>query len=229
MQSSDQKTPGHPRACGERTRSDGAGLITGGSSPRLRGTVHVGRLHGGVGRVIPAPAGNGPPAGEASGIRAGHPRACGERFASLYTYSNSDGSSPRLRGTGCRAGRRERGHRVIPAPAGNGPSFLISSFRFPGHPRACGERSNEKVRGGTFTGSSPRLRGTADILSLFVPETRVIPAPAGNGNRNIRREPHLAGHPRACGERREVNAPLVKLYGSSPRLRGTARTTGCRF
>ena len=70
----------HPRACGERTYSVHTVCMTGGSSPRLRGTGTAA-----VQRVQPSPV---------------HPRACGERLYVSHGDNVSIGSSPRLRGTG---------------------------------------------------------------------------------------------------------------------------------
>ena len=63
-----QKSPVHPRACGEHEFRAAEGLLGGGSSPRLRGTH--GRLWGPGrrGRFIPAPAGNTTPCAARGGI-----------------------------------------------------------------------------------------------------------------------------------------------------------------
>ena len=74
------------------------------------------------------------------------------------------------------------------------------------------------------SGSSPRLRGTFDVVLIGVAIFRFIPAPAGN----ISHEPlHTRGipvHPRACGEHFWLLETKMKFNGSSPRLRGTLTT-----
>ena len=70
------------------------------------------------------------------------------------------GSSPRLRGTLPLYLWRFVARRFIPAPAGNALRRIDSSRLTPVHPRACGERCNEKREVLEKLGSSPRLRGT---------------------------------------------------------------------
>ena len=70
--------PVHPRACGEHNL-DGANLDgANGSSPRLRGTLHLGVDLGSRLRFIPAPAGNTAAPASSPAAPAVHPRACGE-------------------------------------------------------------------------------------------------------------------------------------------------------
>ena len=93
----------------------------------------------------------------------------------------SDGSSPRVRGTGIN-GDEQRGHqRFIPACAGNGPGqwhvWRLTSV----HPRVCGERYNARAVMMTCPGSSPRVRGTAAEGEHLPAVARFIPACAGNG------------------------------------------------
>ena len=70
-----------------------------GSSPRLRGAVRRADPRRAQVRFIPAPAGNGARVEPASRPAPVHPRACGERGASLSLAAALRGSSPRLRGT----------------------------------------------------------------------------------------------------------------------------------
>ncbi len=51
----------HPRACGERSRSESTPSSQSGASPRMRGTARQTRRPGNAGRCIPAHAGNGSP------------------------------------------------------------------------------------------------------------------------------------------------------------------------
>ena len=89
----------HPRACGEHLMCRGQSWAMRGSSPRMRGTCLIQPSPRGIGRFIPAHAGN-------ISVRlflyhrpTVHPRACGEHrpFPSIATCC--DGSSPRMRGT----------------------------------------------------------------------------------------------------------------------------------
>ena len=110
----------HPRACGERVDLP-HGVARGvGSSPRLRGTVDSLLLLDEAERFIPAPAGNGRSGSPTTPPASVHPRACGERTTFWMPSFQSDGSSPRLRGTVRIWARLLAIRRFIPAPAGNG-------------------------------------------------------------------------------------------------------------
>ena len=91
------------------------------------------------------------------------------------------------------------------------------------HPRVCGEQMASLTRDSTFSGSSPRVRGTVHPTGGQCRQWRFIPACAGN-----RQIVHFlliisAVHPRVCGEQfcNQFTAPTG--VGSSPRVRGTAR------
>ena len=135
----------------------------GGSSPRMRGTGRVGVGHRRFNRFTPACAGNGfQPLHQLTGI-AVHPRVCGERFLPVQPDYCPVGSSPRVRGTDEKMGRRLDLPRFIPACAGNGllsakrclPMGFIPACAGNGgllgsrstnstvHPRVCGERVSD--------------------------------------------------------------------------------------
>ncbi len=148
---------------------------------------------------------------------------CGERaFFSLLTVP-SVGSSPRVRGTARPRPRASARARFIPACAGNGRAGRFWLLPLPVHPRVCGERRRD--RGGLVDrhGSSPRVRGTVSRLGRAAPRPRFIPACAGNGYSESRMPRSTAVHPRVCGERCWTPQVVQKTYGSSPRVRGTAR------
>ncbi len=135
--------------------------------------------------------------------------------------SFQNGSSPRLRGTpfGRRGGVISK--RFIPAPAGNAQPVRVHDLQVPVHPRACGERAITVYKPGCTSGSSPRLRGTREIVGNVVAVARFIPAPAGNACWLPSPFRRRSVHPRACGERRPKRSSEVTNTGSSPRLRGT--------
>ena len=79
-----------------------------------------------------------------------------------------NGSSPRVRETVDQRGHGGSFSRFIPACAGNSGDAILT-YRFPAvHPRVCGEQPRVIVINSRKTGSSPRVRGTAD------PRDRVI-------------------------------------------------------
>ena len=199
----------HPRACGERgiraravrlglrfipARAGNAlpSIPSGGSSPRVRGTLRLGLRFiparagnaaliflscAASNRFIPARAGNahlllGRPVPVA--LNAVHPRACGERIRTCgYVLSPMS--------------------RFIPARAGNAVACpaVTDVVRRPVHPRACGERVMLPPSREFSTGSSPRVRGT-----------RQVGAPS----------PNFSVHPRACGERSSHKKLTYKAF-----------------
>ncbi len=193
----------------------------GGSSPRVRGTPRVDRLHAAIARFIPACAGN---AREAARHELGvpvHPRVCGERFDKPCNRSIHFGSSPRVRGT---LGRRVQGircARFIPACAGNAHPTASRYRRNAVHPRVCGERLSCPVSRLSNGGSSPRVRGTRRIAVIVGTRRRFIPACAGNATANCLSTARNAVHPRVCGEREIRQVQKIGRGGSSPRVRGT--------
>ena len=174
----------------------------GGSSPRVRGTRNgrLGRRK--RRRFIPACAGN-------------------TRRTKPLTRSHH-GSSPRVRGTHVHTLRIFAKHRFIPACAGNTCRPPPASWRPAVHPRVCGEHATSKQgrhrgfrfipacagntttfpKGGwSYSGSSPRVRGTRRPRAAGVGRGRFIPACAGNTT---------------------IAAPSrIRFGGSSPRVRGT--------
>ena len=72
---------GYPRACGDRILPETPLAVSGGLSPRLRGSAGPDAALPRGDRVIPAPAGIGRPEGLDAAPRPGYPRACGDRLS----------------------------------------------------------------------------------------------------------------------------------------------------
>ena len=151
----------HPRACGEREDYPEAAVALYGSSPRVRGTAHWINPTRPPCRFIPARAGNGSSSFLMTSSASVHPRACGERACSTRSLTDSNGSSPRVRGTDGDLVRQHVEHRFIPARAGNGGGQNLQMVNLTVHPRACGERQCRGRLAVPVHGSSPRVRGTA--------------------------------------------------------------------
>ena len=80
------------------------------------------------------------------------------------------------------------------------------------HPRACGEHIKDHSKSYPGTGSSPRVRGTHQLIADVVAGWRFIPACAGNTAPRARRGSPSPVHPRVCGEHLAVDAdPTVEL------------------
>ena len=91
--------PVHPRVCGEHGWKTGTKTVISGSSPRLRGTRTLQRIDVGLGRFIPAFAGNTSTEWCILIVPSVHPRVCGEHGGRNDARRSFGGSSPRLRGT----------------------------------------------------------------------------------------------------------------------------------
>ncbi len=131
------------------------------------------------------------------------------------------GSSPRVRGTLRRFHGKRSDVRFIPAGAGNTTFSASSPLLMSVHPRGCGEHKTTKVLTSTVNGSSPRVRGTHDIIHLRPRNQRFIPAGAGNTCCSEGFSGSNSVHPRGCGEHELILQNVPALSGSSPRVRGT--------
>ena len=90
------------------------------------------------------------------------------------------------------------------------------------HPRVGGEQVQAPTCGARLIGSSPRGRGTGPREVDQLLERRFIPAWAGNSHRRINGLHVRPVHPRVGGEQFLSCLPKSRLFGSSPRGRGTA-------
>ena len=149
---------------------------------------------------------------------------CGEQIRRLQKRLVSVGSSPRVRGTDSCVRPLPSGLRFIPACAGNSQAAYPSRCWLSVHPRVCGEQWPFRPSHYPRNGSSPRVRGTAGKRRGVEDERRFIPACAGNSAFNIGRNRFYAVHPRVCGEQTSVGQIKQTEVGSSPRVRGTARS-----
>ena len=89
-----------PRVCGERHHAASAFAPLAGSAPRVRGTVDGQAGKAVFDRFSPACAGNGGAGFCRSPGPAVQPRVCGERSGKSPHRHHSNGSAPRVRGTG---------------------------------------------------------------------------------------------------------------------------------
>ena len=89
----------------------------------------------------------------------------------------------------------------------------------------CGERQPEFGPVATSYGSSPRVRGTQPVQQSHARGVRIIPACAGNARRQSVNSVERSDHPRVCGERPPTPRRRRRGTGSSPRVRGTHRTS----
>ena len=174
-------------------------------------------------RFIPACAGNRLRQLRGQFSRAVHPRVCGEQTSIGRSSSDNSGSSPRVRGTGKLRNYNPQRPWFIPACAGNRAVAHDIPVRLPVHPRVCGEQDVKGLRDCVKYGSSPRVRGTDAVPRIPENWPRFIPACAGNSHQARMNRGEFAVHPRVCGEQSHAASGASRLYGSSPRVRGTGR------
>ena len=170
----------HPRACGANGGANCRRWHAIGSSPRMRGKHAVAGAARRVVRIIPAHA------GQTSGLTypmpsvADHPRACGANDFISDIVASLCGSSPRMRGKPERLFVRACRPRIIPAHAGQTGERPSNARPLADHPRACGANLQlVEGFGGSFFGSSPRMRGKLLNCATPVEILRIIPAHAG--------------------------------------------------
>ena len=176
--------PVHPRVCGEQKVLRPPFLPGRGSSPRVRGTAFRVVAATSFSRFIPACAGNRPGVAFGGAFAPVHPRVCGEQYALARLMDGTDGSSPRVRGTGWAFSWLFALGRFIPACAGNRVRRPPHPRTKPVHPRVCGEQCADEEAGHLSAGSSPRVRGTAVGVGPAIEADRFIPACAGNRKRS---------------------------------------------
>ena len=174
------QTSDHPRVCGEHLIRHLSTHNSHGSSPRVRGTRPSSIPCALPARIIPACAGNTPPAIRATTSSADHPRVCGEHRGCKAICLSLRGSSPRVRGTLERAAGVCVKVRIIPACAGNTAVSITRRRVRSDHPRVCGEHDLHQLPVHFGFGSSPRVRGTPDAVPEVNDRVRIIPACAGN-------------------------------------------------
>ena len=130
------------------------------------------------------------------------------------------GSSPRVRGKRSRSTRHCRCSWIIPARAGQTQETSGKNTGDADHPRACGANRFFPSAVVCAFGSSPRVRGKQRLTGRFRATVRIIPARAGQTDRQDRTARHQTDHPRACGANTIFSAKAVSSAGSSPRVRG---------
>ena len=154
---------------------------------------------------------------------------CGEQEAPLCSSQTPLGSPPRVRGTGLFQCAILVDHRITPACAGNRAFLPLPIVFHPDHPRVCGEQNAFTPTNAVFPGSPPRVRGTAVLRGLRGFGGRITPACAGNRYTIRFWQKAITDHPRVCGEQQEIEERKCQLTGSPPRVRGTARSSSCKW
>ena len=213
-------SPDHPRACGANSFTPAFNWPSTGSSPRMRGKLRepLRVLHDI--RIIPAHAGQTSWAVSVRYAFADHPRACGANLPEAYLVRDVLGSSPRMRGKLPLLQHVLHGERIIPAHAGQTHHRSCPVICYTDHPRACGANVRHRRSRPRQNGSSPRMRGKPHQRVMPPAGRRIIPAHAGQTRALARPDQRRTDHPRACGANSSGAFSMIRLIGSSPRMRG---------
>ena len=192
-----------------------------GSSPLARGTHSSDQKRRQRPGLIPARAGNtATPKNTVSGSRA-HPRSRGEHRAEWHLVICLVGSSPLARGTLGLEVCHSLEVGLIPARAGNTWGLDGDGKKAGAHPRSRGEHARRARSVAACAGSSPLARGTPGGREGLGGVVGLIPARAGNTNREDVVVVVHGAHPRSRGEHKLPRLVLSPLVGSSPLARGT--------
>ena len=151
-----------------------------------------------------------------------HPRACGEKCSTLGTYPAIVGSPPRVRGKDAAVRRTDGSSGITPARAGKRVVRADPLRRDGDHPRACGEKTTAQIEDIAAEGSPPRVRGKEEDDPMSETYTGITPARAGKSFSVLCFSLLFWDHPRACGEKKQVEYSFLHLQGSPPRVRGKA-------
>ena len=170
----------HPRMCGEHVNINGKMAAYTGSSPHVRGALHLSVLRVWRHGIIPACAGSTHLLQHGQTRHGDHPRMCGEHSVEQCQAGAHEGSSPHVRGA--RHPRRRRGRRqgIIPACAGSTTSRATCRRSARDHPRMCGEHPFSTLAGTGSPGSSPHVRGAPNQSDCLNSLPGIIPACAGS-------------------------------------------------
>ena len=125
-----------------------------------------------------------------------------------------------MRGKPARGLSRKGRPRIIPAHAGQTTWRSCAASNPADHPRACGANPLGQINVSGFAGSSPRMRGKLPLLQHVLHGERIIPAHAGQTRALARPDQRRTDHPRACGANSSGAFSMIRLIGSSPRMRG---------
>ena len=212
---------GSSRFCGEHFASNRGTGETAGSSPLARGTRPDRNRSWVFLRFIPAHAGNTRAVDMGANHPPVHPRSRGEHMSSAMRYQSCAGLSPLARGTLIKRRLHVRKLRFIPAHAGNTSAMALPRTKTAVYPRSRGEHLAGSAGFTDEFGLSPLARGTHTDSCRLRPQTRFIPARAGNTMIRCAFSMVSAVHPRSRGEHCLFCVKSRLRIGSSPLTRGT--------
>ena len=214
-----------PRVCGGAWYRDCRRVLPGGRSPRVRGSLlrrsRVDRSRG----SIPACAGEPADLGILSFCRRVDPRVCGGAEGGHAFEDAVEGRSPRVRGSRRSSRLGPWSTRSIPAGAGEPPHRGPRRGWRRVDPRVCGGAEVAHRGGDGAAGRSPRVRGSRRLNAAGLGHRGSIPACAGEPARPTQGRPLKRVDPRVCGGAVRCAVCGDRIWGRSPRVRGSRGTT----
>ena len=127
-----------------------------------------------------------------------------------------------MRGKVAHAGGTAHIRGITPAHAGKSDHNLRDGGRLWDHPRTCGEKEHQIVRGIDEVGSPPHMRGKGGLVLILIVRVRITPAHAGKSTLLPVALVSATDHPRTCGEKSPKRAETKLVRGSPPHMRGKA-------
>ncbi len=174
-------------------------------------------------RITPACAGKSPYSQFVLITGEDHPRVCGEKFYSSFSWRGFKGSPPRVRGKVLPMFINRLLGRITPACAGKSFENVIGTIVCQDHPRVCGEKRRQSMMIPKSLGSPPRVRGKEAFESSYWKNRGITPACAGKRGHAAQPCTVCKDHPRVCGEKKFVIKIANSNIGSPPRVRGKGK------
>ena len=214
-----------PRVCGGTASARPVSCASQGTSPRVRGNRDIFCAQHRRSRNLPACAGEPRRIPAARSARREPPRVCGGTLYPELASRIERGTSPRVRGNHKGSSVVEGEWRNLPACAGEPAPAPPAQGPVPEPPRVCGGTPERHTRARPAGGTSPRVRGNPPVSRTARPDTRNLPAcagePSGAREKNIpSKEP-----PRVCGGTPTNCWIWWAARGTSPRVRGNPWST----
>ena len=210
----------HPRIRGEHRGKRTWLIVDEGSSPHTRGArqtiVEKSKKVG----ISPAYAGSTSRSSRRASWPREHPRIRGEHTVNIQSGTQSQGSSPHMRGAQYRRRDERRRVGIIPAYAGSTVVAMLPSGVQRDHPRIRGEHFIAALVRFDDLGSSPHTRGAPAPARRESEPQGIIPAYAGSTPSSIPARRLSRDHPRIRGEHEHSTILRSFFTGSSPHTRG---------
>ena len=211
----------YPRECGGAPNACCTRKAILGLSPRVRGSRFG--VKSAFAKYGPIPASAGEPEAVKCGGRLdrAYPRECGGAGPSPHILTPPPGLSPRVRGSRFERHQLNALFGPIPASAGEPPIDARRAASTRAYPRECGGAQRSVLHEPRAMGLSPRVRGSRQLSSTLT--TSQGPIPASAGEPSAHRQPLLPcrAYPRECGGAVRQGGNWSRLWGLSPRVRGS--------